>query len=189
MISLIDHDGTLTLIKGFVQNKALFDRLLNELAWQEEKIILMGREISVPRRVCWYGDEKAVYRYSGLSHQPLPWHPALLDIKSQIEAVCDRRFNSVLGNLYRNGQDSMGWHSDSEKELGKNPFIASLSLGDERLFKICHKKTQKIQDINLADGDLLMMGGEFQHHYRHCLPKTRQLKSARINLTFRKILI
>jgi alkylated DNA repair dioxygenase AlkB len=184
-------DGELRYLPGFIppdEARALFVRLREELDWQEEFISLAGRRVCVPRLVCWHGDEEAVYRYSGLTHYPKPWTQTLLTLRRSIEGFSGQAFNSALGNLYRDGQDSMGWHADQEKSLGPEPFIASLSLGAERLFKIRHTRTGETLDLSLADGSLLLMGGALQHHWRHCVPKTRQPAAARINLTFRKIL-
>jgi len=138
--------------------------------------------------MCWYGDPDAYYHYSGVTHQPIPWTIELLAVRSKIEQCCQCVFNSVLANLYRNGNDSMGCHADDEKELGVNPVIASLSFGDSRLFKLHHKKRKETLDIQLEHGDLLIMSGSLQHHWVHCLPKTKQFKKPRINLTFRRIL-
>jgi alkylated DNA repair dioxygenase AlkB len=192
METLIDFDGKLSLQRQFYAPQdadALFVRLLNVLAWQEEQIIIAGKPVKVPRLVCWYGDPGAAYRYSGVSHQPLPWTAALAAIKQRVEEQCGYPYNSVLANLYRDGNDSMGWHADKEQELGRNPAIASLSFGAERLFKIRHVKTHETVDIELRHGDLLLMAGALQHHWRHCVPKTRQAKTPRINLTFRSILL
>ena len=190
MESLVGQDGEVYLLRQFYQRPdadQLFQALRKELAWQQENIIIVGKCVKVPRLVCWYGDHEAVYQYSGVVHEPLPWTADLFRVRQQIEQYCGRYFNSVLANLYRDGSDSMGWHADKEKELGVNPFITSLSLGDERLFKIRHNKTKQTIDINLQHGDLLLMGGALQHHWRHCVPKTRKEKSPRINLTFRQI--
>lgn len=184
------HDGELIYLRDFLYpTEALncFSRLSIELDWQEEVATIVGRCVTIPRLVCWYGDEGAVYQYSGLTHYPHTWTDTLLILKHSIEQTCNHGFNSVLGNLYRDGQDSMGWHADQEKVLGVNPYIASLSLGAERLFKLRHIKTGETVDINLGNGSLLLMGGSIQHYWRHCIPKTRQPKSARINLTFRNI--
>ena len=191
MINLVRRDGELYYLSEFIpapEAQDLFERLLNELAWQEEEVTIAGRRLRVPRLICWYGDEGAVYRYSGVVHDPLPWPKRLRRLKERIESACGHVFNSVLGNLYRDGRDSLGWHADQERELGENPFIASLSLGAERLFKIRHNRTGERVDLPLAGGSLLLMGGSLQHHWRHCVPKSRAAKSARINLTFRTIL-
>ncbi len=190
MKNLASQDGEIYLHKRFfseVDAEQLFTKLLNSLAWQEEEIIIVGKKVKVPRLMCWYGDPDAVYQYSGVIHQPLPWTDELLEIRQHLEKFCGHAFNSVLANLYRDGQDSMGWHADKEKELGINPCIASLNLGDERMFRIRHNKTKESLDLILQQGDLLLMGGALQHHWRHCVPKTAKKKRPRINLTWRRI--
>jgi alkylated DNA repair dioxygenase AlkB len=189
--NLASQDGELFYLAGFLSPPEAVDcfaRLSAELDWQQEIATIVGRRVPVPRLVCWHGDEGAVYQYSGLTHHPQAWTDTLAALRESIENICGHRFNSVLGNLYRDGQDSMGWHADQEKILGNNPFIASLSLGAARLFKIRHNKTGETLDIHPASGSLLLMGGSLQHHWRHCVPKTRQPVSARINLTFRNII-
>jgi len=138
--------------------------------------------------MCWYGDADAVYTYSGVAHEPMPWSAELSAVKTRVEIAGGCTFNSVLANLYRDGRDSMGYHADNEKELGTDPVIASLSLGDTRLFRLHHKKHRENLDFALGHGDLLIMAGALQHHWVHALPKTRQAKNPRINLTFRKIM-
>jgi alkylated DNA repair dioxygenase AlkB len=185
-------DGTeLVFIREFYsQQKSdpLFKTLLSSLHWQEEDLFIFGRWVKVPRLMCWYGDTDAYYGYSGVNHKPLPWTPDLQTIKEKVEQQCHCTFNSVLANLYRDGRDSMGCHADDEKELGINPTIASLSLGEERLFRLHHKKNKQTFNINLQHGDLLVMGGTCQQHWLHSVPKTKAFKTPRINLTFRKIL-
>ena len=191
MINLAPRDGELFYLPDFLplpQALKIFETLASELEWQEEVATIVGRRVPVPRLVCWYGDKGAVYQYSGLTHLPKPWTDTLLGLKESIETASRQSFNGVLGNLYRSGQDSMGWHADKEKVLGENPYIASLSLGSERLFKIRHNKPGETLDLNLGNGSLLLMGGCLQHHWRHCAPKTQKPAPARINLTFRKIL-
>ena len=187
---LISNDGELVLISGFFDKQeadSFLDQLMH-LSWQEEQIKVFGRLFIVPRLVCWYGDINAVYSYSGVKHQPLIWDEELLKIKRRIENFSHYSLNSVLANLYRDGNDSMGWHADKEKELGQNPAIASLSLGDTRLFKMRHCKTKEIINIDLEHGDLLLMSGPLQHHWQHSIPKTQIEKKPRINLTYRKII-
>lgn len=188
--NLAPVDGELYLIKQFysyTEADSLFQQLLTELAWQEESIFLYGRWVKVPRLMCWYGDKHASYQYSHVVHQPLPWITSLKTIQQLVENISGYRFNSVLGNLYRDGNDSMGCHADDEPELGKNPVIASLSLGDSRLLKFKHPQQKITLDVPLEHGDLLIMAGTLQNHWQHSLPKTRLKKSARINLTFRTI--
>jgi alkylated DNA repair dioxygenase AlkB len=190
MRHIVDKDGYAILIEHFIADD-IADKhcqsLLNDIQWQEEHYTIYGKTVAAPRLVAWYGDPQATYRYSGVSHTPLPWLPLLAELKTQIEQQSRHSFNSVLCNLYRNGQDSMGWHADKESELGNNPYIASLSLGAARLFKFRHLKTKDTIDVVLANGSLLLMGGELQYHWRHSLPKTAKVNLPRINLTFRKI--
>jgi len=189
--NILPFDGELYLVERFYpKNEAnqLFDLLLERLAWKQEKIFLYGRWLKVPRLMCWYGDKNAEYRYSGVSHQPIAWTEELLSVRQKIQAFYPCSFNSVMANLYRNGADSMGCHADDEKELGVNPVIASLSLGEQRLLKFRHQKSKQVLDVVLNHGDLLLMAGEIQHHWRHELPKTKKLKAERINLTFRDIM-
>jgi alkylated DNA repair dioxygenase AlkB len=187
----LPDEVVLYLIKEFYcQQEAdqLFTTLMNGLAWQEEEIFIFSKKVKVPRLMCWYGDPDAYYQYSGVNHQPLAWTLGLQAIRAKVEQQCQCVFNSVLANLYRDGRDSMGCHADDEKELGFNPTIASLSLGDGRLFKMHHKKRKQTLSIDLQHGDLLVMGGSCQRHWVHSVPKTKMPRSPRINLTFRKIL-
>ena len=191
MKNLVPFDGELYLIKQFYrlpESERLFSMLETGLAWQEEAIFIFGKWVKVPRLMCWYGELDACYHYSGGDHQPRPWNTTLQSVREKVEQQSGNAFNSVLANLYRDGQDSMGCHADDEKELGVNPVIASLSLGDERLFKLHHKKRKETVDITLGHGDLLIMAGALQHHWMHSVPKTKKVKTPRINLTFRKIL-
>jgi alkylated DNA repair dioxygenase AlkB len=189
--NLVPFDGELYLIKQFCrlpESDRLFAVLESGLDWQEETIFIFGKWVKVPRLMCWYGDPDAYYQYSGVNHQPMPWTTELQSVKAKVEQQCWCTFNSVLANLYRDGRDSMGCHADDEKELGLNPVIASLSLGDERLFKLHHKKRKETLAITLGHGDLLVMAGSLQHHWLHSVPKTKKIRTPRINLTFRKIL-
>lgn len=189
--NLCPFDGEIYWIKGFYcppEADRLFDDFYRTLDWQEEAVLIFGKACKVPRLMCWYGDPETIYRYSGVAHRPLPCTGELAAVKARIELCSGYAFNSVLANLYRDGRDSMGYHADNEKELGINPAIASLSLGDSRLFRLRHKKRRENLDIVLERGDLLVMAGTLQHHWLHALPKTRQVKHPRINLTFRRIL-
>ncbi len=186
----LGEDAILYLIKHFysaAEADNLFQHLLDGIAWAEETVFIFGKPVKAPRLMAWYGDSCATYRYSGVDHRPTSWLPELLPVKQKIEEASRSSFNSVLANLYRDGNDSMGCHSDDEKELGVNPTIASLSLGDERVFKLAHKKNKRTLSIDLSHGDLLVMGGACQHLWRHAVPKTKASKKPRINLTFRLI--
>jgi alkylated DNA repair dioxygenase AlkB len=165
----------------------LMARLKTEIEWQQGNIKIFGKIIKEPRLTAWYG-EKA-YTYSGKLNHPKPWNPLLMELKNEVEHYTKIEFNSVLLNYYRNGADSMGWHSDDENELGEMPFICSLSFGSERKFQIRTKFDKKIyQSLLLGNGSLLMMQNDFQQNYQHQVPKTTKKIGERINLTFRKIL-
>ncbi len=169
-------------------NRLLTDLLAN-VAWKQEAIQLFGKEIQQPRLTAWYGDENAIYTYSNIVNHPLPWLPDLRQIKHRCETLTGARFNSVLLNYYRDGQDSMGWHQDNEPELGDNPVIASVSLGATRRFQLRHKKRKELAtiSIDLMHGSMLLMRGTTQRFWKHQIPKTAQAVGARINLTFRFI--
>lgn len=191
MSLLLNPDGELAFVEAFIppeEADGILARLREELDWREEDILIAGRPIKVPRLVCWYGDPEARYRYSGVMHEPLLWTALLAELKRRVEEHCGRRFNSVLGNFYRDGHDSMGWHADKEKELGPEPYIASLSFGAERRFELRHNRNRERLALPLSHGSLLLMGGRLQHHWRHRLPKMPGLGMPRINLTFRAIL-
>jgi alkylated DNA repair dioxygenase AlkB len=172
------------------QADALLQKLSEEIAWRQEPIKIFGREMMQPRLTAWHGDPGTAYSYSGITMEPLPWTPLLQEIKTKIESVADHAFNSVLLNLYRDGQDSMGWHSDDEPELGKNPVIASLSLGAARRFHLKPKKRKDLENLrfDLTHGSLLIMGGALQHHWLHQISKTKRAVGVRVNLTFRWVM-
>ena len=185
-------DAEIILHRSFFredESDQMFDDLYKNIAWEQEDTILYGRKIALPRLTAWYGDKGIAYTYSKIKMIPQPWITILENIKSQVEKGCNTKFNSVLLNLYRNGSDSISWHSDDEKELGENPTIASLSFGDTRSFMLKHKSQKDLKlNIQLTHGSLLIMGGKTQHYWQHQIPKTRTLSKPRINLTFRKIL-
>jgi alkylated DNA repair dioxygenase AlkB len=154
--------------------------------WQQENIVMFGEPRRVPRLVAWHGDPGTAYTYSGTLHQPLPWTPALLQARAVVEGLTGQRYNSVLLNLYRDGRDGMGWHADDEPELGREPAIASVSLGATRRFKLRHRRSgQSPITVELAHGDVLLMAGPTQRTCVHALPKTARPVGERINLTFR----
>ena len=163
-------------------------QLTEQTPWQQPQVRIYGRYVVVPRLVAWYGDAEASYRYSGLTHQPLPWTPLLAQIREQVEQAAGQSLNGVLLNYYRDGQDSMGWHSDDEAELGVNPLIASLNLGGTRRFDLRRKGQSRIEhSLDLQHGSLLVMRGATQHHWQHQVAKTRASCAPRLNLTFRLI--
>ena len=167
-------------------------QLWRELEWSQQEITLFGRRVMQPRLIAWYGDPKAVYAYSGLTLNPLPWHPVLRELRDRLEHLTGGRFNSVLANGYRDGRDSMGWHSDDEKELGPEPLIASVSLGAARRFLLRPRvrpagTPARSTGYTLEHGSLLLMKGESQRRFQHALPRTRKPIGLRINLTYRMV--
>ena len=166
--------------------------LLATVPWETHYIKLFGREVASPRLSCWIGDEGTGYTYSRTRFEPRPWPASVMGLRRRIEADCRASFNSVLANLYRDGRDSMGWHSDDEPELGEQPVIASLSLGVTRSFRLRRKLPRGVRvelgdmlSLPLSHGSLLRMAGDTQRLYRHEVPKTRTVSAERINLTFR----
>lgn len=168
---------------------ALFERLKDGIDWREESIQMFGKRYMQPRLLAWYGDPGVSYRYSGMRHDPLPWTPLLANLRKRVEALAGISFNSVLANLYRNERDSMGLHADDEPELGHRPVIASLSLGEERVFRLRHRQRKDLKPIRLVltPGSLLIMRGATQENWKHEVPKQTRPCGPRINLTFRQV--
>ena len=183
-------EGQLLLYPGFVtasESEALQAHWLQCLPWDQPHIRLYGRSVAIPRRQVWMGDEHARYRYSATDFVPWPWEERARRMRDRIAALCARDFNSVLFNHYRDGRDSMGWHSDDEPELGAQPVIASLSLGASRRFLLAHRRRDLKIEMVLHDGDLLLMSGLTQECWRHAVPREARVTQARMNLTFRTI--
>jgi alkylated DNA repair dioxygenase AlkB len=164
-------------------------RLIDETPWRKEKIVVWGKSHDQPRLIAWYGDEDRNYAYSGIKMSPLPWSPLLRSLLEVVENLTGERFNSALLNYYRDERDSMGFHSDDERELGSAPTIASLSFGQERTLVFKHK-TRKSKPVKLllSSGSLLIMKGPTQANWTHGIEKGSVPMGARVNLTFRKIL-
>lgn len=170
-----------------IEKEQLNDIKFNNIDWHHDKIKMYGKEIYLPRISAWYADSDKPYTYSGLTLQPKIWNKGLLYIKEQISKVADVNFNSVLMNWYRNGEDYISWHTDAEKELGKNPVIGSVNFGESRDFMIrLNDKSEKLT-IPLNHGTFLLMAGELQHFWQHSVPKRKKIKGSRFNLTFRVI--
>lgn len=152
--------------------------------WVQSQIMIFGKRVPIPRLNAWYGDFP--YRYSGTDFSACPMPPPLAQLQQQLMSDTALPYNSLLANLYRNGDDSMGWHSDDEKSLGTTPQIASISLGATRRFSLRrkHGKADKLT-LDLSHGSLLLMLGDCQREWQHCLPKSKKVKSPRVNLTFR----
>lgn len=164
----------------------LFKLLWEEIAWEQHTIKLYGRAVLTPRLTAWMGD--GPYRYSGIVNEPTAWPRALVERRERLQDELGVEFNSCLVNLYRDGADSMGYHSDNEPELGAQPTIASISLGDRRRFVLRHRSTGERWSWDLGHGDLLVMRDESQSNYAHAIPKTSRQVGPRMNLTFRRFL-
>lgn len=193
--NLVPKDGDVFYIPNFfsgAEADGCFSSLQDDVQWRQTPIKMFGKDILQPRLTSWIGDDGAAYRYSGVTLRPEPWPMILKDIKQRVESVVGVVFNSALLNLYRNGQDSMGWHRDNEKELGACPVISSVSFGAERLFRLRHYFEKKLEtEILLAHGSLLIMCGQTQHFWEHSIPKTSksawESTNPRINVTFRLV--
>jgi len=185
-------DAKIYLYRNFLydeQDKILYKDLIEDIAWQQDFIKFYGRKIPLPRLTAWYGDDGVSYTYSGILMYAHSWTRSLLQVKGWIENKAQHQFNSVLLNQYRNGNDSVAWHSDDEPELGQDPIIASLSLGASRKFELRSRSQLNLDKIEilLNSGDLLIMGEGTQQNWQHQIPKMRKVKETRINLTFRNI--
>jgi alkylated DNA repair dioxygenase AlkB len=167
----------------------LLVRLIGEVDWQREELRLFGRVHEVPRRIAWQGEPGASYRYSGVTHVAQGWTPAVREIRERLQAELEgERFDGVLLNLYRDGRDAMGWHSDDERDLGADPLIASVSLGAVRPFRMRRRdKTGETATRDMPHGSLLVMSGSTQANWQHCLPRRKRIDAPRVNLTFRSL--
>jgi alkylated DNA repair dioxygenase AlkB len=173
---------------GKEESDIIFKTLLDRIEWKQDKIMMYGKELNLPRLSAWYGDNNKPYTYSGITLNPLPWTNELLQIKEKIEMEAKVKFSSVLINRYRDGQDYVGWHTDAEKELGKNPIIGSVNFGATRKFQLRRIDDHKEKfEVELKHGTFLLMGGATQHFWQHQVPKTAHKIGERLNLTFRVI--
>lgn len=170
------------------QSDAYFNSIKSETNWRHDAITVYGKTYKQPRLTALFGDSDLPYSYSNIVMYPEPFSTTLKNIKTEIENISNHKFNAVLANFYRNGSDSNGWHADNEKELGKNPIIASVSFGEVRPFHFKHRaiKNQR-HKLNLEHGSLLLMKEEMQHFWLHQIAKTKKPIKPRINLTYRKL--
>ncbi len=187
---LLPHGGSAVLHEGVWspdEAHELLDALHRSLAWESRRLFVYGRWVDEPRRSAWYGDPGARYHYSGARLDPLPWTDELRRARLVAERCANAPFNSVLANLYRDGDDTMGWHADDEPELGPSPIIASVSLGAERRFDLRHRRTRETVRTVLPSGSVLVMSGSTQRQWVHAVPRQARVRAPRINLTFRAI--
>ena len=189
-VNLLPRDGGAHYYPAFissVDSNKLMEQLLQSLQWQSDQIKMFGKLVTTRRKVAWIGDPRCTYSYSGVKKSPKAWTPEILFVKNQREELAQSEFNSCLLNLYHDGEDGMGWHSDNEKELDASAPIVSLSLGAQRKFAFRHKGDKTTIPLYLENGSALMMRSPTQEFWQHALLKTKRVSSPRINLTFRKI--
>ena len=188
--NLLPYDGTVNYYGPIVSSqeaKEYFDQLINNIEWKNDEVFIFGKHIITQRKVAWYADAGLSYTYSKVTKAGLAWTDELLKLKELTEKLTGETFNSCLLNLYHHGEEGMGWHSDDEKELGKNMAIASLSFGADRKFSFKLKEDKQTLSLLLENGSLLLMKDETQQKWLHSLPKTKRITEPRINLTFRTI--
>lgn len=188
--NLLPKDGAAHYYPEFISHHSstkLMTQLVESLPWEEDRLLMFGKVVTTRRKVVWIGDPKCDYTYSGIKRQSQKWTAELLLVKGQLEDLTKSKFNSCLLNLYHDGLDGMGWHSDDEKELDAKSPIASLSLGATRKFAFRHKKDKTTHSLLLENGSALIMHSPTQEHWHHALLKTKKIDEPRINLTFRNI--
>ena len=188
--NLLPLDGTVNYYGKLIDEKAANDylnKLLATIEWRNDEALIFGKKIITKRKVAWYGDKPFEYTYSKTTKSALPWTAELLELKEKTEQRTGETFNSCLLNLYHDGNEGMGWHSDAEKDLQKHGAIASISLGADRKFAFKHKESKERIDVFLEHGSLLIMKDQTQDHWLHRLPPTKRVAEPRVNLTFRTI--
>jgi alkylated DNA repair dioxygenase AlkB len=188
--NILPQDGIALYYEKIIKDEEVeqfYEALLNNIQWENERVIMFGKEIITKRKVAFFSDPSISYRYAGKTKIGLPWTSTLLTIKNRVESITKESYNACLLNLYHNGEESMGWHSDNEKEIIAGSSIASLSLGANRKFSFKHKLSKETVSIELENGSLLEMKGSVQAHWWHALIKSKKVTAARINLTFRQM--
>ena len=186
----LPNDGQVYYWPAYVEAKACqsyFDRLLKEINWQHDEVMMFGKKIITKRKVAWYATDFRAYRYSGIDKTSQAWTPLLAELQTLVAHQTGTNYNSCLLNLYHDGGEHMSWHADNEKELKRHGSIASLSFGAQRKFVLKHRKSEEKVEFLLGAGDLLEMKGRTQDHWLHRITPTKRVKSPRISLTFREI--
>ena len=189
-INILPKDGLVNYygeIIPLTMSEFYFQTLLTDIEWRCDQAVIFGKHIETKRKVAWYADSPFSYTYSNITKSALVWTKNLVTLKALVEQKTGEKYNSCLLNLYHNGSEGMSWHSDGEKNLKENGAIASLSLGATRKFSLKHKNTKEVVSLSLKPGSLLVMKGVTQKNWLHCLPTTKTVNDARINLTFRTI--
>ena len=171
------------------QSQYLLEKLIADTPWSQKVVQMYDKQVVTPRLTAWYADP-AIHDYTTmLLAVPHPWTPELRMLKQKVEQLAGITFNSVLLNYYRDGNDSVAWHSDNEKALGKHPIIASLSFGQVRSFDIRNKQNHRNKySIKLENGSLMIMKGNLQQNWEHRIAKSVKPMKGRLNLTFRVVI-
>ncbi len=191
-LNLLPHDGAAYYYGKLLAKQQAgdyFNLLLKNIDWKNDEVVIFGKRIVTKRSVAWYANDNYVYNYSGTSKKALHWTKELAELKAIVEKTTGEQFNSCLLNLYHNGEEGMSWHSDDEKSIKSNTAIASFSFGAERKFSFKHKKTKETISLILENGSMLLMKDTTQTNWLHSLPKTKRVAAARINLTFRTMIV
>ena len=191
-LNILPSDGEVLYLGKVFNRKEVaqyYQTLLEKIPWKNDEAIIFGKHHITKRKVAWFGDNTYSYKYSGVTKQAHIWTPELLQLKQKVEEHSATTYNSCLLNLYHDGGEGMGWHSDAEKTLLDNGTIASVTLGAERKFSFKHKESKQRIDVLLENGSLLLMKGTTQKNWLHRLPPTKKVFSPRINLTFRTIIL
>jgi len=170
------------------ESTTFFEHLQDEIPWNQEETLLFGKRVAIPRLTAWFGDQHGNYSYSGIEMTPHPWTTLLAEIRDRVDEIAETKFNSVLLNLYRDGNDSVDWHADDEPELGPTPIIGSVSFGATRRFNLRPRdRSLPTVSVDLNHGDVLVMSGPMQRSWQHQIPKTQRSVGPRVNLTFRTV--
>ena len=186
--NLLPYDGEVYCYGSIFSNEEsnkYFEKLRQEINWQNDVVKMYGKTIECKRQTAWMGEDYFEYTYSGMVKRAGLFTPLMVEIKNKIETVCHQKFNSCLLNHYKDGSEGMSWHSDNEKTMGEEPIIASLSLGAARKFSFKHSESKEKIDLLLEHGSLIIMQGITQKHWKHALPQSSKIKTPRINLSFR----
>lgn len=189
-VEILPFDGSAMLHHNFIDaNHAsdAFRRLIDETIWEERDIVVFGKKHREPRLSAWHSEPDISYTYSGILRSPQPWTPVLTELRKKCADATGATFNAVLANLYRDGNDCVGWHADNEASNGREPTIASLSFGASRRFDFRHRETRETIRVQLDPGSLLVMSGLSQHCWVHQLPRSKRVTEPRVNLTFRRV--
>jgi alkylated DNA repair dioxygenase AlkB len=189
-VEVLPFDGSAKLIPHFFETRAAnehLESLASEVRWEQHHLVLFGKKVPEPRQSAWIADDGISYSYSGIAREAHAWTPTLTVIRSALIDEIQHPFNSVLANLYRDGSDAMGWHSDDEPCNGPEPVIASVSFGAERRFDFRHQQSGEKVSVLLPHGSLLVMSGLSQHCWQHSIARSKKITAQRINLTFRSV--